>query len=244
MTVVLALFAMRPLPARRPAVVLAAAALLVATSAHAQFNPTAPRVITGPSGEADIVFANGCTMSFDAKGREARRGIGCTPQQAQEAAQLNAQRRLPPVTAIGSGYLRVVPSRTCTVTYGPTGQREGTPRECSREELAAADAAAANFRAQQGAQRPGAVLVAPLPGTTGNQPPAAAAQGTRAGRLVMSGEAAAVYFDNGCVASIERFGSKAAGNRLCAPEQLRRAEQLLAIEAMNRAVREQQGQGN
>jgi hypothetical protein len=240
----LALAAMRPFRMLRRAIGPSAATLLVVVSAQAQMNPTAPRVITGPAGEADIVFASGCTMSFDAKGREARRGIGCTQQQAQEAAQLNAQRRLPPVTAIGSGYLRVAASRQCTVTYGPNGQREGTPRECSREELAAADTAAASFRAQQGTSRPGAVGVAPLPGATSIPAPTSAVQGTRSGRLVMAGEAATVHFDNGCVAIIERFGSKAAGNRLCSPEQLRRSEQLLAIEAMNRATREQQGQGN
>jgi hypothetical protein len=222
-------------PARRAAATRLAAVLglltaLVAAPAMVQAQ-SAPRVVPGPNGTADVIFRDDCVVSFDARGRESHHLARCNDVQRERARQaIEAYRRAPgpggandgrppQVNLNPNGSGQVVFRDGCVVQYDRDGDRRERGRGCSDEQVRRADAAMAAQRREQGWDG-GSAGWWGMPQVT----------------LDRDGSGQ-VRFRNGCVVEYNRRGERRERGRECGDEQARRADAAMA------AYRREQGLG-
>ena len=212
---------LRSLPLSRvlvgPLIALAAAALPWSASAET------PRLVVDRDGRGEVIFReNDCFVRFDARGREIDRGSRCERSQVEQArdAMQRYRReqgldrpggnddRTPRVTIHGDGSGRVDVG-DCRVQYDRRGRRIGNPRDCSDRQLERADRAMAEYRREQGTDRPG--------DGDGNGTPRVTINGDGSGRVDI----------RDCRVQYDRRGQRIGSPRDCSARQLVRADEAM-----------------
>lgn len=212
-------------PARRARAIAIAALVAAAGALHAPTQAqSSPRVVAGPGGATQVIFRNGCTVTFDVRGREAGRTGNCSAEHRDRARDAyEAYRRdqgwhggpgwwgTPTVTMQPSGLGQVRFRDGCTVDYNRQGQRRDASRDCRNEQLRRADDAMADYRREHGWDDVGSGGWWGVPEITVDRNGAGQAR-----------------FRNGCVVDYNRRGERRDSSRECRDEQLRRADLAMA----------------
>ena len=201
----------------------------------------APGIVPGANGAAEVVFAGGCVVTYDAEGR--RMGLtACSNdelmaahdayashlrEEAEETAAAAADERISPQIIAGANReAEVVLSGNCVVHYDEEGLRVRGRSTCSSEQLAEADAAQAAYRQEQGWDDPGA-------DATPEEVPAdakadAAVEGGVPEVAIDGNGKSRVVFRGGCTVSYDDRGRRTGHTRPCDATQVRDADEAMA----------------
>ena len=221
--------------ARTGAVLLTLLAIPAAAAAQAG-------VVPGANGAAEVVFDDGCVVTYDAEGR--RMGLtACSNEElmaahdayaahqreeAEVAAATAAEARIQPqVIAGASREAEVVFSGNCVVHYDAEGRRIRGRSTCSSEQLAEADAAQTAYRQEQGWDDPEADSVTAEDAPAGEATDAAGEGGMP--DVVIDGNGKSrVVFKGGCTVSYDDSGRRTGLTRPCDATQVRGADEAMA----------------
>ena len=202
----------------------------------------APGIVPGENGAAEVVFAGGCVVTYDADGR--RMGLtACSNdelmaahdayasylrEEAEEAETAAANERISPQIIAGANReAEVVVSSNCVIHYDAGGQRVRARSTCSSDELAEADAAQAAYRQEQGWDDPGADQALAEKATTGEAADVAVEGGMP--EVVIDGNGKSrVVFRDGCTVSYDDRGRRTGHTRPCDASQVQGADQAMA----------------
>ena len=212
--------------------------LAVPTVAEAQ----EPGIVAGANGAVEVVFAGGCTVTYDAE----RRRMGLTAcsndellaaqdayaahlrEDAEEAAEAAAKDRISPQIIAGANReAEVVFSANCVVQYDAEGQRVRGRSACTNEQLAEADAAQAAYREEQGWDDPDAESSMAAGAPTGEAAEAAPEPGGP--QVVIDGNGMGrVVLGGGCTVSYDHLGRRVGYTRPCDASQVQLADEAMA----------------
>ena len=219
--------------ARTGAVLLTLLAIPAAAAAQAG-------VVPGANGAAEVVFDDGCVITYDAEGR--RMGLtACSNdelmaahdayaahqrEEAEVAAATAADARIQPQIIAGANReAEVVFSGNCVVHYDAEGRRIRGRSTCSSDQLAEADAAQTAYREEQGWDDAEAHAMT-------EDVPAGAADAAGEGGMpdvVMDGNGKSrVVFKGGCTVSYDDSGRRTGLTRPCDATQVRGADEAMA----------------
>lgn len=193
-----------------------------------------PGLVDGANGATEVVFGDGCVVTYDVEGR--RMGLtACSNDQllaaqdayaarlreeAEDAAAAAADERVPPqIIAQESRDAEVIVSRDCVVHYDANGERVRGRSTCSSVQLAEADAAQAAYRQEEGEPSD--------PASDAADP----ADERDALEVVLDGNGKArVVFGGGCTVSYDSGGRRTGYTRPCDASQVRRADEAMATD--------------
>ena len=223
--------------ARTGAALLTLLAIPVAAAAQA------PGIVPGANGAAEVVFAGGCVVTYDAEGR--RMGLtACSNDEIMAAHEAYAahlreesqetpvaaaaEDRIPPqIIAEANHEAEVVVSGNCVVHYNAEGRRIRGRSTCSSEQLAEADAAQTAYRQEQGWDDPDADHAMAEDAPAGEAVDAAVESGMP--EVVIDGNGKSrVVFSGGCTVSYDDRGRRTGQTRPCDATQVGRADEAMA----------------
>ena len=220
--------------ARTGAVLLTLLAIPAAAAAQAG-------VVPGANGAAEVVFDDGCVVTYDAEGR--RMGLtACSNdelmaahdayaahqrEEAEVAAATAADARIQPQIIAGANReAEVVFSGNCVVHYDAEGRRIRGRSTCSSEQLAEADAAQTAYREEQGWDD--AEAHAMTEDVPAGAAPDAAGEGGMPDVVVDGNGKSRVVFGGGCTVSYDDSGRRTGHTRPCDATQVRGADEAMA----------------
>lgn len=218
------------------------ATLLTLLAIPAAAAAQAPGIVPGANGAAEVVFAGGCVVTYDAEGR--RMGLtACSNDEltaAHEAyaAHLREGSQETPVAAAADGRIppqiiaganreaEVIFSGNCVVHYDAEGLRVRGRSTCTSEQLAEADAAQTAYREEQDWDDAEADAMAE------DVPAEAAADAAVEGdmpEVVIDGNGKSrVVFRGGCTVSYDDRGRRTGQTRPCDATQVGSADEAMA----------------
>lgn len=233
---------------KRKKIARTGATLLTLLAIPAAATAQAPGILPGANGAAEVVFADGCVVTYDTEGRL----MGLTAcsndeliaahdayaahlrEEAEVAAVTAADERIPPqIMAEANREAEVVFSGNCAVHYDAEGRRIRGRSTCSSEQLEEADAAQTAYRQEQGWDDPEADPAMAEEAPAGEAADVAVEGGMP--EVVIDGNGKSrVVFRGGCTVSYDDRGRRTGHTRPCDATQVR-----LADEAMSTFRREQ-----
>jgi hypothetical protein len=218
------------------------ATLLTLLAIPAAAAAQAPGIVPGANGgAAEVVFAGGCVVTYDAEGR--RMGLtACSNDQlmaaheayashlreeAEVEASAAADDRIPPQIIAGANReAEVVFSGNCVVHYDAEGRRVRGRSTCSSEQLAEADAAQTAYREEQGWDDPEADAMAEdVPAGAAED---AAVEGDIPEVVIDGNGKSRVVFRGGCTVSYDDRGRRTGQTRPCDATQVGSADEAMA----------------
>ena len=218
------------------------ATLLTLLAIPAAATAQAPGIVPGANGAAEVVFADGCVVTYDAEGR--RMGLtACSNdelmaahdayaahlrEEGEEASTAAADARIPPQVIAGANReAEVVFSGNCAVHYDAEGRRIRGRSTCSSEQLEEADAAQDAYREEQGWDDPEADDATAVDAPQG-EPADAAVEGAMPDVVIDGNGKSRVVFGGGCTVSYDDRGRRTGHTRPCDATQVRDADEARA----------------
>lgn len=217
------------------------ATLLTLLAIPAAATAQAPGIVPGANGAAEVVFADGCVVTYDAEGR--RMGLtACSNdelmaahdayaahlrEEAEVAVATAADERIPPQIIAGANReAEVVFSGNCAVHYDAGGQRIRGRSTCSSEQLTEADAAQTAYRQEQGWDDPDAD---PAMTEQAGETTDVEVEGGMPEVVIDGNGKSRVVFGGGCTVSYDDRGRRTGHTRLCDATQVRRADEAMSM---------------
>ena len=201
-----------------------------------------PEIVSGENDAAEVVFADGCVVTYDAEGR--RMGLtACSNdelmaahdayaahlrEESEDASAAAADERIPPqVIAEANREAEVVFSGNCAVRYDAEGRRIRGRSTCSSEQLAEADAAQTAYREERGWDDPEAddAMAEDAPAGEATD---VAVEGVMPDVVIDGNGKSRVVYGGGCTVSYDDRGRRTGHTRPCDATQVRDADEARA----------------
>lgn len=209
------------------------ALLAISAAAAAQ----TPEIVSGENDAAEVVFTDGCVVTYDAEGR--RMGLtACSNDElmaahdayaahlrevSEEASVAAADERIPPqVIAEANREAEVVFAGNCAVHYDAEGRRIRGRSTCSSEQLAEADATQTAYREERGWDDPEADDAMAEDAGEGTD---VAVEGVMPDVVIDGNGKSRVVYGGGCTVSYDDRGRRTGHTRPCDATQVRDADE-------------------
>ena len=223
---------------KRKKIARTGATLLTLLAIPAAARAQAPGIVPGANGAAEVVFADGCVVTYDAEGR--RMGLtACSNdelmaahdayaahlrEEAEVAVAAAADERIPPqIIAEANREAEVVFSGNCAVHYDAEGRRIRGRSTCSSEQLAEADAAQTAYREEQDWDDPQVEDAMAEDAPAGDAD--VAVEGGMPAVVIDGNGKSRVVFGGGCTVSYDDRGRRTGHTRPCDATQVRDADE-------------------